>query len=503
MVDNNEKSANTTRMDGRETRQPVVYKPTATVQIANPFSLIERKLLNAFMFNAQRANFPDDELCCTVSEAFNYIGLPSSRNQQVLKNAIKTLISTIIEWNVLNADRTHEWGACSFLASGKISRGKVRYRINPEVRQKIHHPKLFAKIQLMVQAQISRRHALVLYEFLIDCICRHRADEMVVKDVSLNTVLALMGLTETRYAEQGSYKTFNRDILRPSLSDINTHTDIAVEVLPIRQGRRVAAFDFHVKRDKAYQVMLELDTAKSPPLADAIVSSRSTGVSVFEELQQLLVKRGITAIRAKKLLASHPEERIRTNIALVDAKLAEGKIKRVGAYLTTAIQENYAGTKVATCQSIKPEGQGGKLSSTAARPTADDNRYQEQWMRFRGEQARIAFESLSVAKQEQWSTRYRADHRQSTVDAALQKSGFDNPLVQADFFERFLAPKLLKAPEELSLAAYAKQSRIGNKVAAKADRSTPKRETRRRQPATGPASSTPQPTLNFVLLDND
>ena len=115
----------------------VVLKPTGTVQIANRFSLVERKLLNTLMYYAQQRRFAPQEHSLPVAEVFYHIGLESSRNHDVLKAAIRKLTGTVVEWNIFGDDRTQEWGVCTFLASGKLARGKIRFRINPEIIDQI------------------------------------------------------------------------------------------------------------------------------------------------------------------------------------------------------------------------------------------------------------------------------------------------------------------------------------------------------------------------------
>ena len=142
--------------------ETVFLKPTGTVHITNSFSLIERKLLNVIVWHSQKHRFTSEEHSLPIRDVFYLLGLKESRNQDVIKSAIRTLLSTIIEWNILEADRAQEWGVCTFISSGKLVSGKLNYRLNPEIIEKINNPTLFAKIQLLIQSKFKKKHTLCL-----------------------------------------------------------------------------------------------------------------------------------------------------------------------------------------------------------------------------------------------------------------------------------------------------------------------------------------------------
>lgn len=457
----------------------VVLKPTGTVQIANRFSLVERKLLNTLMFYAQQRRFAPQEHSLPVADVFYHIGLESSRNHDVLKAAIRKLTGTVVEWNVFGDDRAQEWGVCTFLASGKLARGKIRFRINPEIIDQITHPRLFAKIQLLVQAQFKRRHALVLYEFLVDCISRQRASKLVIKDVSLSKLHQLMGLEDTKYAEDGNFKIFNRDIIKPSIEDLNQHSDLQVDIDPVRQSRRVIALNFIVERNTSFQVLLGLDedepgkpSAKGKNDHKTKRRTQSHSATNKEPTQHndqtwlnQLTEYGISQRKAKSLSETYDEARINTNVDFVKEKIGNGKeIKNIAAYLVCAIEEDYYST--AQKQTSAAAGNNDPQKANSGKRSASNSSKQQQalrkdWQKFKQERARQVFAKLSNAQQEQ--------HRQAFLNSGTlsgscqtafnQHGGWDNPLVMHTFIECYLVKQLLTAPEETSWDVFCDQQK--------------------------------------------
>jgi hypothetical protein len=441
----------------------VVLKPTGTVQIANRFSLVERKLLNTLMYYAQQRRFTPQEHSLPVAEVFYHIGLESSRNHDVLKAAIRKLTGTVVEWNIFGDDRVQEWGVCTFLASGKLARGRIRFRINPEIIEQINHPRLFAKIQLLVQAQFKRRHALVLYEFLIDCISRQKASKLVIKDVTLSKLYQLLGLDESKYAEAGNFKVFNRDIIKPSIEDLNQHSDLKVAVEPVRQSRRVIALNFIVERNTSFQVLLAFGSDDQQDLitaenVDVKSESTKTNPSSAENLLCSLVKYGVGQRKAKALMEEFNEQCIRNNLELVQQKLGDGKeIKNIAAYLVCAIEEDYQSNNNKISASDRAKNTIKLLETgPSSAQKRQQQKLQKEWEKFRKLRAQATFQTLSLAQQNQYREAFLASpYFTGSCRAAFNNhGGWSNPLVEHAFTEHYLIKKLLTTQEETSLEAF-------------------------------------------------
>lgn len=450
------------------TNKTVVLKPTGTIQIANKFSLVERKLLNAIMFDAQRGRFSAQEHSLTLREVFDLIGLPTSRNVDLIKDAVRTLTSTLIEWNAFGDDRAQEWGVCTFLASGKISRGRLKYRLNAELVERVNNPTLFAKIQLLIQSRFNKRHALVLYEFFLDFLSRERAQELVIDAVPLTKLMALLGMEDTKYAESGSFKFFNRDVLRPSLEEINGHTDIEISYKPVRERRTVVALTFTLTRKDSFQLSLGLEDEATPSAPDAVSSGKVGNTPIDAERSEVLISRlrshGITEKKAGEIVAQYEADRISGNLDQVEARLVDGaEIRNIPAYILSAITEDYRPRKT-PAEQRREEKLAERLR--AAQAAQERQAAKEEWYRFRDRRLRENFAAQPADWQQQRREEFaealkkksRADDATAkTIYGFFRKDGWDSAAVQARFYTQ-LAPELLTAPEETDLDTYIAQN---------------------------------------------
>ncbi|WP_200333212.1 replication initiation protein [Thiocystis violacea] len=426
--------------------QTLFYKPTGTVQIANNFTLIERKILNAIIWHSQKHKFKPGEHALPIRDVFHLIGLDSSRNQDVLKDAIRSLVGTVVEWNILGADRVDEWGVCTFLASGVIRNGKLQYILNPKIVEKINQPTLYAKIQLLVQSQIRKRHALVLYEFFLDALSR-------LQKTSVRVVVPVVQVYEllSVNTEMG-YKFFNRDVIKPSLAEITKHTDVEVTYEANKDGRRVVELVFNVKKKDSFQLSLDFDSGRLDhveKLEEARSANRVGG------LQALLEHYGVGKRKAQALIKTYDDERIRGNIEKLLQEKRSGKtINNVPAYLVKAIEEDY---RPKPSPKEQEEEQARRKREAAAKKKKEREALKAEWERFRMERTREYFAKQPPEWQEEKRQTFlktlEGEGSSDVVRASLRKNGFESPMVQGMFFTE-LREELLTRPEELEFEKY-------------------------------------------------
>ena len=445
------------------------YKPTGTVQIANKFSLIERKLLNAIIWHSQKNKFKREELSIPIRDVFAVIGLEKSENYEVIKDALRVLTSTIIEWNTFGEDRVTEWGVCTFLASGAIQNGKVKYILNPKLAEQINQPTLYAKILLLVQSQVKRRHALVLYEFFLDALSRAQRDFVKIV-VPLSNLYHLLGVNPDT-----PYKIFNRDVIKVSLKDLKKHADIDVAYTTNKISRSVHEIVFNVEKKATFQLSLDLsmtssiettspvDDEKTCLLPASIEQTIQSEVSDEIDPLALLVFYGVGEKKARELVSIYDRERILGNIEYLVEQQQHGKtIANTQAYLVKAIQEDYR-PKPSPKDVLEEKKQleKAKAQTKAKKVKAKQEQLQAEWKKFCDQQVKNNFAQQSEEWQEQQRTLFvekiknDATKGNSILFNSYKKDAFNSPMVQAVFYSE-LRDQLLTAPEETSFEHYLK-----------------------------------------------
>ena len=222
-----------------------VIKHSATVQVTNTVPLLARRLWNVLLARAYD-DLPDWERVrihrVPVGEVLDALGT-TTRNTEHLKDLLKALASTPVEWNVLGKDNVEEWGVSALLAEAKIKSGQVEFSYGPTLRERLHNPRLYVRISLSIQNRFASKHSLALYELCVDYldVARGRGE---TPWIPLEKYRAMMGI------EDGQYERFaqlNQRVVKASVKEVNKRSDVVVAVEYQKDGRSVTALKFRVR----------------------------------------------------------------------------------------------------------------------------------------------------------------------------------------------------------------------------------------------------------------
>ena len=320
-----------------------VKKHVGAIHVKGALLLLQRKAANALLLNAYE-ELPDDsvkEHTVRVSDLAAAIGYDSN-DHETLKRTLEALVDLKVTWNLLDPAGQREWGVGSFLASARIKAGVCRYAYPAPLRELLYNPQIYARVNLAVQTRFSSGPALALYEN-----CLRFLKVGTTGWISLDDWRGLLGVGDGQYPE---YKRFRSKVLVPSVEQVNTHSDIRVEMETKREKRSIVALRFKVERgpatdDAEIDVVIEtvggsaatvgLDTPDVPASGEA---AHDLVASVRARLGEF----GLTEAQAADLSAEFATERVERNLSFVEAKMASGDaVKNLAAYTVAAVRGDY------------------------------------------------------------------------------------------------------------------------------------------------------------------
>ena len=210
-------------------RQEVI-KHSAAIQIANTITLLQRQTWNILLAYAYddlprpdvvRHSIPVDTLIDELQI--------TTRNVKHLKEALRVLRSSEVEWNVLDRDNVEEWGIMGLLAEATIKGGVCTYAYPPSLRERLYNPRIYAKVKLAIQCKFSSKHALALYE--LACDFRGVGQTPWIK---MDEFRRFTDATGEGYA---TFSEFRRRVLDVAVQEINRRSDLLVEPVYDRAER--------------------------------------------------------------------------------------------------------------------------------------------------------------------------------------------------------------------------------------------------------------------------
>jgi hypothetical protein len=295
-------------------------KHVAAIHSANKISLVQRKIANALLFNAYHELLECSEHRISIKELCALTGY-HSHDYQAIKQALISLLSTVVEWNLVDKDRVDEagvWNASSIIADASITGSVCTYSYSGKMKQLLYNPLVYGRLNMQTQAKFKSSYGLALYE---NCI-RYQNIE-ITPWFLVELFRKLMGVPEDKY---GIFRDLKRRVIDKAVLEVNTHATFSITPQYQKQGRQVLAIRFKIKHAE-----------DQPQLSDVVIKPPS---ALTHRLTQEF---GLTMPQIEALCAKYDEAYILEKIGDIVASPSyrEGKIVNLAKYLEGALKGAY------------------------------------------------------------------------------------------------------------------------------------------------------------------
>lgn len=391
----------------------ILKKHVAAIHIGAKLSLLQRKLVNALLYNAYDQLLTAQNHEISASVLCEMIGF-DSKNIGYLKGALKGLMETVVEFDVLEEDGERSWEAMVLLPYAKIKGGTCTYRYERALAEKLFHPDVYSKINLSVLREMNSAHALVLYE---NCYRFEGIGHTAWWDVDV--FRKLMGVNT-----MSSYKPFkalNRNVIQPAMKEVNKLSNIQVEMETRMKGRSVTGLRFIVRPNRQLSLVgmeTEDDITQNPAY-------------------HALLAEGISKILARSWLLEYGEEHIFDKLDLASSQAASGKIKSSKAgFLKAAVEQDFHNENAAKKKALEA-AQERKVArekiERGLQALKDALRDAEAaYRRYTAEIIEEAFQKLSEGQREAVAAEFQLRLSSTIYVNAFKKGGWKDRLTFPD-----------------------------------------------------------------------
>ena len=413
------------------------------------FTLISRKIFNIFLAKAQEMGAPGGNAPVDFPNADQYYWMPMT---ELIKgngydgNNYERLTEHAIALQTLRIEtRTaSSWVSENLLSSVAIhnTRGQgdrngsvhIGFAFPPQLSSIVLSPNNYTRFSLVYQNSLRSGVSLALYE-----IARRYAtspSHLTNRDTWEWWVHALSGTPITDSIPE--YKYYKRDVLNRAIAEVNQVTDINIELLEFKDGRKISEIQFRSHLSK--QPALALTAG---PLLDEALVARAEKLGVARE-------------KAIKLCMSYEQDLIVDTLELVDARIASKvgpKIQNPAAYFVDALENQYARKPVTLPASLAATntGDSDQMPPTPAVDGAP-GAMRDRFMAHRAQLALKQFATLREAERVTLLVTFEA-----VVDKAIRpyfkKSGLKNGAARTAF-STWYASESWGTPTEDEIAAF-------------------------------------------------
>jgi hypothetical protein len=403
------------------------------------FSLLARKLFNVMMWQAQVLKQLGENAPINTPSAKKYFWVPlsslvkdtayNSNDTQALKDVLLSMQDIKIEKQT-EVQWTGERLISSITFANPEGLNKhsgtvwVGYAFPPEVHEHVMVPDTYTKMSLVYQNAFKTNPGLALYEVCI----RYATNPSKVTNIL--TIKEWHGVLTGNPPDDREieYKYFKRDVVTPSMNEVNGKSNIVVELIEHKKGRRVDRLQFKIVSIKPTNLDAPLQF-----LFDA-------------GLLHLVVELGFTEAEAKDFVADHGAEKIRQAVELVKVRASNTKLQplvSIAAYFRWQLREM-----------PKQDDPVGSAAQPKLPPNTTESTAMEKYKKHLAEEALAIYNELNTSDQETIFAHFVKDNLGKSFK--LDK-GLKSPMVRS-LFSNWHAVQLWGPATESGLMEYLKKT---------------------------------------------
>lgn len=405
--------------------------------------MLQRKISNALLYHAFSELLSKEIHIISIKELCHIINY-TGNNYDVIKDALRDLISIRLEWNLVD-DETgeEEWTASTILASVQLKGAVCSFSYSAHMRLLLSNPQMYGTINMIVQSKFKSSYGLALYE---NCIRYRNLPQTKWLDMGL--FRHLMGIPDDKYLV---FRDLKRRVIDKAVDEINMYSDLTVEPEIKRVGRKATAIRFKLKH-----------RPKKIKMGSAILAATS---SSSEDVKRQSIKKELISVfkmgeaKANQLLDTYSTEQVGLKLNMIYSMrlFKEDKIQNLAGYLIAALRDDFQLTKKA--QQTKPQRQ---LDEEKLRHQELEERLRVDYERYIEVYVKAYYLSLDEAARESLSMKFLNSIKgNGLIREAFLQEGLNNYVVLSRFvnFARTTQKELLAG--SLSFKAYCEAERVG------------------------------------------
>ena len=348
----------------QKNRDMFLKKHVGLIHCENRLTLIQRKICNILLFNALEKINDQEVHEISLKQLCSLVGY-NSHDSKLIKESIKSLISVVMEWNLLEdnkainaadcSDEAITWNASALLAGASIKAGVVSYSYSPQIKSVLSSLDIYGRINLFVQSKFNSSYSLVLYENAV----RFKNIQQTAW-FPIELFRSLMGVAGDKYA---SFKEFKRNVITTAVKEVNQKSDIFIEPQFKKAGRNITSIQFLIRDNEAYAPSFRKNSLSKIKSTE---TEQSSLAAVLCSEYQLSEK------QAREIISSYEHDYIMEKIQLIKAKKNVGHL---GAYLISALKKDFKMSQAVVKKPIKIEESPIRESKQASEIRSLKNKY--------------------------------------------------------------------------------------------------------------------------------
>ncbi|WP_225721836.1 replication initiation protein [Candidatus Vallotiella sp. (ex Adelges kitamiensis)] len=298
-------------------------------------TLLTRKLFNVLLAVAQQADESGDTYRALLSDIVKNSAFDSN-DTALVKEHLRRMVSVQVEWSTGTSSQKpgRKWGISTLIADAEIledtttRRVWVEFSFAPKIKKKLLDPVQYARLSLQFQSQLRSSAGLALYEICVRYLTNPSHLTMREPWEWWRPILSGTPDLEGSNDAKHEYKYFKRDYLRPAIAEVNAVTNINIELMEHREGRRISEIQFRVVERKKPITAID----KHQNMFDSTLIDR-------------MLRLGIPLKDAQTMYNNNEENHIRAALQMTEQRICSTTlpvVRSAAALFKDALKKGYA-----------------------------------------------------------------------------------------------------------------------------------------------------------------
>lgn len=264
--------------------QQKIKKPVSTLAIVPKTGSITKlgRQAYAVMLLAARDQVNEDPETGMFSSPIHSIieGFDGNKDSmKVLKATLRSMVSSVIEWQSPTDGESEEWNASGLLAGAKIKiikgENHIFWAYAPNLRHELLNPQRYAQLQRSTISKAKSHAGLALYE---NCVRYKDVPSGLTSEHAWEWWVPVLRGKPIKPGATLEYGIFKRDTLNKAIAEVNEISEITVTLLENKAGKSVTTIQFEVKKKPRLLSEREDDDSRTPVSAASLVKAEKMGV---------------------------------------------------------------------------------------------------------------------------------------------------------------------------------------------------------------------------------
>ena len=290
-----------------------IRKPVSTLAIVpktGSITKLGRQAYTVMLMLASDQSTEDAETGMFSSPIYQIIeGFDGNKDSmKVLKATLRSMVSSVIEWQSPTEGESDEWNASALLAGVKIKiikgENHIFWAYAPNLRHELLNPQRYAQLQRSTISKAESHAGLALYE---NCVRYKDVPSGLTSEHEWEWWVPVLRGKPVKPGAVLEYGIFKRDTLNKAIKEVNRISEITVTLKETKLGKSVTKIQFEVQKKPR---LIEIDEKEShgPIKVASLTKAEKMGIQI-KVADQLYGKYGDrTLLKALNKLAVRLEQ---------------------------------------------------------------------------------------------------------------------------------------------------------------------------------------------------